>query len=105
MNIFKAGNPYIIAGHEPFSIHNRLNQDVTQITDNFNMYLNNHTITIGTSFEKFEFDNSFNLDFYGGTFVPLEGSESVQTFVDAVNAGTFDDLVASARQTFEDNGG
>lgn len=105
MNIFKAGNPYIIAGHEPFSIHNRLNQDVTQITDNFNMYLNNHTITIGTSFEKFEFDNSFNLDFYGGTFAPLTGSESVETFVDAIYAGEFDELVASAQATFDGNGG
>jgi hypothetical protein len=105
MNIFKNGSPYIIAGHEPFSINNRLSQDVTQITNNFNMYLTNHTVTIGASFEKFQFDNSFNLDFYGGTFAPLPGSESVATFIDEINAGTFDDMVTGAQATFDANGG
>ena len=63
---------YIIAGHEPFSINNRLDQKVFQVTDNLNFFVGNHTYTIGFSFEKFQFDNSFNLGFYGaqGVFFP-----------------------------------
>ena len=63
---------YIIAGHEPFSINNRLDQKVFQITDNLSIFVNDHTFTIGFSFEKFEFDNSFNLGAYGaqGVFFP-----------------------------------
>jgi hypothetical protein len=63
---------YIIAGHEPFSIHNTLDQKVFQITDNLNFFKRDHTYTIGFSFEKFQFDNSFNLGAYGaqGVFFP-----------------------------------
>ena len=63
-----AGSNYIIAGHEPFSIHNRLDQKVFQFTNNMNIFKGDHTYTVGFSFEKFEFDNSFNLGVYGGTF-------------------------------------
>ena len=59
---------YIVLGHEPFSINNRLDQDVLQITNNFNYYLGAHTLTAGVNFERFAFDNSFNLNAYGGTF-------------------------------------
>ncbi|RIA10070.1 carboxypeptidase family protein [Flavobacteriaceae bacterium MAR_2010_72] len=65
INIYKDGSPYIIAGHEPFSIHNRLDQKVLQFSDNLNFYQGDHTFTIGFAFEKFEFDNSFNLTSYG----------------------------------------
>ena len=63
---------YIIAGHEPFSINNKLDQKVIQITNNMNFFQGNHTFTVGFSFEKFMFDNSFNLGAYGarGTFFP-----------------------------------
>lgn len=109
LNINKDGVRYIVAGHEPFSIHNRLNQDVYQLTNNLNIYLGSHTITVGTSFEKFEFDNSFNLGVYepfgfiGGTFGP--GFESVQAFVDSVNAGALDAAVDYARSVYQANGG
>ncbi|MBU2997443.1 TonB-dependent receptor [Cellulophaga baltica] len=63
-----AGSNYIVAGHEPFSIHNRLDQKVFQFTNNLNIFKGNHTYTIGAAFEKFEFKNSFNLGNYGGTF-------------------------------------
>ncbi len=59
-----AGSNYIIAGHEPFSIHNTLDQKVFQFTDNLNYNVGNHTLTFGISFEKFEFKNSFNLASY-----------------------------------------
>jgi len=63
---------YIIAGHEPFSINNELDQKVFQITNNMNLFKGNHTYTAGFSFEKFQFDNSFNLGAYGaqGVFFP-----------------------------------
>ena len=33
-----------------------------------NIVKGNHTYTVGFSFEKFQFDNSFNLGVFGGTF-------------------------------------
>ena len=76
ITIQEGGSNYIIAGHEPFSIHNTLDQKVFQFTDNLNFYEGDHTFTIGLSFEKFEFDNSFNLGVYGarGVFFPSYGS-------------------------------
>ncbi len=65
INITKGGTNYIIAGHEPFSVNNRLDQKVYQLTNNLNIFKGNHTYTVGFSFEKFEFDNSFNLTAYG----------------------------------------
>ena len=101
ISIQEEGSRYIIAGHEPFSINNILNQDVFQFTDNFNIYAGDHTITIGTSFERFEFDNSFNLNAYGGTFGDFV---SVDAFLDSLNTGVLDPLVDGARSTFENNG-
>ncbi|WP_431130179.1 hypothetical protein, partial [Flagellimonas flava] len=66
------GSNYIIAGHEPFSINNRLDQKLFQLTNNLNFFKGDHTFTVGFSFEKFQFDNSFNLGVYGaqGVFLP-----------------------------------
>ncbi len=74
--ILENGSPYIIAGHEPFSIHNVLKQSVFQFTDNLTFFLNDHVFTTGFSFEKFKFGNSFNLGSYGarGVFFPTSGS-------------------------------
>jgi len=68
-----AGSNYIIAGHEPFSIHNTLDQKVLQATNNLNYTVGKHAFTIGASFEKFQFQNSFNLTAYEnfGTFGTL----------------------------------
>ena len=38
---------------------NSYNQKVFQLTDNLNFFKGDHTYTVGFSFEKFEFDNSF----------------------------------------------
>lgn len=59
-----AGSPYIIAGHEPFSINNTLRQKVYQVSDNLSYIKGDHAFTFGTSFERFEFQNSFNLAGY-----------------------------------------
>ncbi|MBO0933109.1 TonB-dependent receptor [Fibrella aquatilis] len=110
INIGKDGVRYIVAGHEPFSINNRLTQDVTQITDNFNIYAGKHTITLGGSFEKFSFGNSFNLGAYAGVFGPEFASvaDFVRTANNLVPYGQdfngkdtyFKDAVAGAKATF-----
>ncbi|WP_026997714.1 TonB-dependent receptor [Flectobacillus major] len=101
ININKDGTRYIVAGHEPFSINNRLDQYVTQINDNFTIYAGKHTVTLGGSLEKFSFDNSFNLGAYNGTFGP--GYESVQSFVDFVKAGGLDADVKAAVDLYKTN--
>lgn len=80
-----AGTNYIIAGHEPFSINNVLDQKVFQITNNLNVFVGDHALTAGVSFERFEFENSFNLagydnfgnpNGYFGTFRPYPSVEA-----------------------------
>ncbi|MEM1216340.1 MAG: carboxypeptidase regulatory-like domain-containing protein [Bacteroidota bacterium] len=95
------GINYIVAGHEPFSVNNRLDQNVLQATNNLSIFLNKHTITVGASLERFEFDNSFNLGFYAGAFGPLPGAGSPQAFADSVRAGALDAAVAGAQATFD----
>ncbi|MFC4219935.1 TonB-dependent receptor [Flagellimonas marina] len=87
---------YIIAGHEPFSINNRLDQKVFQLTNNLNFFKGDHTFTVGFSFEKFEFDNSFNLGAYGaqGVFFP---TGSIADFRDPNNEAS---LVAFYQDAF-----
>ncbi len=99
VNIGKDGNRYIIAGHEPFSINNTLGQDVFQINDNLNIYLNKHTLTLGAALEKFQFDNSFNLGAYPGVFGP--GYASVDDFVKATTDGSFKKDVDASKAAFD----
>jgi len=109
ININQNGVRYIVAGQEPFSINNALDQKVYQISDNLNVFLNDHTLTIGSSFERFEFDNSFNLgaydpfpfDFNLSTFGG--GFASVQDFLDAVNDGRIGTAITNAQNTFNTN--
>ena len=84
------GSNYIIGGIEPFSINNTLDQKVFQLTNNLNFFKGDHTFTVGISFEKFQFANSFNLGGYGGqgTFFP---TGSIAEFRDPSNES---DLVA-----------
>ncbi|WP_298299640.1 carboxypeptidase regulatory-like domain-containing protein [Hydrotalea sp.] len=84
LNITKYGVPYIVAGYEPFSIHNVLNQDALQLTDNFNVILAKHTLTFGASYEQFKFGNSFNLLGFGPSlFSPID----INTFKTQVPIG------------------
>ena len=100
VNIGKDGVRYIVAGHEPFSINNRLNQDVFQVLDNVNVYLNKHTLTLGASLERFNFTNSFNLGAYAGVFGPEYAS--VTDFVTAAKGADFAGTVTAAKKTFAD---
>ncbi|WP_422079728.1 TonB-dependent receptor [Ulvibacterium sp.] len=103
-----AGSNYIIAGHEPFSINNRLDQKVFQVTNNFNYFLGNHTLTAGFSFEKFQFDNSFNLGAYGydedGDFNQEVGAfaayPDLAAFLTDADDGTLAAALANAQAIF-----
>ena len=103
-----AGSNYIIVGHEPFSINNRLDQKVMQLTNNLTYVKGDHTYTLGFSYEKFEFDNSFNLGTYGfgddrGYAGAFDAFGSVSEFSDAINNGLIGDAIATAKSTFDAN--
>ncbi|UII21811.1 TonB-dependent receptor [Fulvivirga ligni] len=100
INLTKDGSNYIIVGHEPFSINNRLEQKVLQLSDNFEIYSGDHTFTLGASFEKFSFANSFNLTSYGFS---VFGSTDLEDFITQVNNGEWDGPVQDAINTFETN--
>ena len=95
INIVKDGQPYIIAGHEPFSIHNRLKQFVWQVTDNLTYYQGKHTVTVGFNFEKFHFYNSFNLFGYG---FDLFQTYTMDQFRDSIQSGYIQSRFDYARQ-------
>lgn len=91
---------YIIAGHEPFSINNLLDQKVFQITNNLNFFKGDHTYTVGFSFEKFQFDNSFNLGAYGaqGVFFPTTTITDFPNFAASGDLqAAFDQAIATER--------
>ncbi len=71
IEIGQAGLTYTTLGHEPFSIHNILDQDVWQFTDNLSIFRGKHVVTIGANLESFSFYNSFNL-FRNGVFLAPE---------------------------------
>ena len=94
IDIGQNGVGYTTVGHEPFSIHNILDQDVLQLTDNLSFYRGNHTITLGTTFESFHFFNSFNIFRHGVFFLPyglFPGTatfDSPRQFLDSLNSAT-----------------
>ncbi len=70
IDIGEAGVTYTTVGHEPFSIHNILDQDVWQVTNNLSVFRGKHVFTIGGNFESFDFFNSFNIFRHGVFFLP-----------------------------------
>ncbi len=114
ITLLNEGSNYIIAGHEPFSINNRLDQKVFQLTNNLNIVQGSHTFTVGFSYERFQFDNSFNLGAYGaqGVFFPTGtiqdfrntiGDAAAEAALVAFYQGQFDSAAAAA-QSLEANG-
>ena len=61
----EGGATYTTIGHSPFSIHNILDQDVLQLTNNFSYFRNKHVYTVGVNVESFSFFNSFNIFRHG----------------------------------------
>ena len=101
VEIGEGGVTYTTLGHEPFSIHNILDQDVLQLTNNFTLFAGRHSLTFGANFESFDFFNSFNIFRNGVFFLPASippGSTfgSLQQFFDATTPGspTFKDFRA-----------
>ena len=87
IEIGEGGVTYTTAGHEPFSIHNILDQDVFQVTNNFNLYRGRHTFTLGANYESYSYFNSFNL-FRNGFFPALTMFGSVADFFAATAPGS-----------------
>ena len=63
--VINDGNGSIVFGSEEFSTANQLVQNVFTLTDNFNMYLGKHTITLGTHNEFYNMYNLFIRQNYG----------------------------------------
>jgi hypothetical protein len=70
IEIGEGGVQYTTVGHEPFSIHNILDQDVLQFTNNLSVFSGKHVFTVGATFETFTFFNSFNIFRHGIFFLP-----------------------------------
>lgn len=85
---------YMTMGNELFSVGNLLENNIFNITNNFTMYKDEHTITIGGNFEYMTFDNAFNPTFNG--FYRFIGYDK---FVDAVinrNPNVYPDAFAKS---------
>ncbi|MCH7497873.1 MAG: TonB-dependent receptor, partial [Candidatus Marinimicrobia bacterium] len=85
---------YTTVGHEPFSIHNILDQDVFQFTNNLSYFSGRHVFTGGVNYERFNFFNSFNLFRHGVFLAPadlgiLTGGFLPFDFLDFLGATTF----------------
>jgi len=70
LEIAEQGVTYTSAGMETFSVSNILHSEVFQFTDNFTFFADEHSITVGTNFEKFDFFNSFNIFRHGFSACP-----------------------------------
>ena len=70
IEIGEGGVTYTTAGEEPFSIHNILDQDVWQFTDNLSFFRGNNVFTVGSNFDAFSFFNSCNIFRNGVFFLP-----------------------------------
>ncbi len=94
IEIGEGGITYTTVGHEPFSIHNILDQDVFQFTNNLSYFSGRHVYTVGVNYERFNFFNSFNLFRHGVFLAPadlffLTGGFLPIDFLDGIGATTF----------------
>src|SRR5437868_8327010 len=69
VDILNSGSVYTSFGFEPFTPNNELRYGSTQVQDNFSMFVNNHEITFGASYEKYRSENVF-----------FQGAQSVYTY-------------------------
>lgn len=60
-----AGQNFTTFGYEPFSAFNILNSNVSQISDNLDIFMGRHLLTVGTYNEFYHFENGFDPNFYG----------------------------------------
>jgi hypothetical protein len=103
IEIGEGGITYTTVGHEPFSIHNILDQDVTQLTNNFTLFRGKHALTLGANFERFSFFNSFNIfrhgffqfGYPGGTTFSSLDQFFTATHPDSTNRVMFRNLIGT----------
>ena len=88
IEIGKNGVTYTTLGHEPFSIHNILDQDVVQISNNLSYFMGNHTLTGGFTYEQFKFFNSFNIFKHGYFMNPPSWGGTTYSSLDDFLAAT-----------------
>jgi len=94
IQIDEGGVNYTTIGHEPFSIHNILDQDVLQITNNLSLFVGDEVVTVGATFEYFDFFNSFNIFRHGVFFLPgdLDLRFPGAGYLDFLGAAQFESL-------------
>jgi len=80
IEIGENGVGYTTVGEEPFSIHNILNTNEIQVVDEYSRYFGRHTTTVGASYERFSFFNSFNIFRNGVFFLPYGLFPGTATF-------------------------
>ncbi|MBT9391548.1 carboxypeptidase regulatory-like domain-containing protein [Hymenobacter sp. NST-14] len=95
IDITKNGTTYVSVGTEQFSAENRLDQNITQFTDNLSYFAGAHVLTAGLTYERFAFVNAFNLQRFG---YPFFGGLDVDRFFEVTdrNNPDFVDLNAIA---------
>jgi len=59
VDIYEDGDPYMSFGYELFTFENDVKNDVLTLTNNFNYFLGQHTLTIGASYDYLYFGNSY----------------------------------------------
>jgi len=59
VDILNAGSVYTSFGFEPFTPDNLLKYHTIQAQDNFDMYMDNHTLSFGATVEQYQSDNGF----------------------------------------------
>jgi len=91
VEIGEGGATFTTLGHEPFSIHNILDQDVLQITNNFSLFKGDHIFTAGVNYEKFKFFNSFNIFRHGVFFLDAAWA----MFLGGTTFSSVDDFMAA----------
>jgi len=112
------GNGDIVFGSEPFSTANLLEQQVLNITNNFEVYSGRHKLTFGANFEYFDSKNVFFRQNFGDyTFRSLadfntylddiNGNEAPARFFDrgySLQGGTGDESLGAAEFSFSQLG-
>jgi Carboxypeptidase regulatory-like domain len=82
IDITRDGRTYVSVGTEQFSAENRLDQNITQFTDNLSYFAGAHVLTAGVTYERFDFVNAFNLQRHG---YPYFGGITPELFLRTLN--------------------
>ncbi len=77
VDIYKGGDPYMSFGYELFTKDNDVINNVMTFTDNLSFYLGKHTVTVGASFDKLYFGNSYKR--YGTSYYRYASMDDFMT--------------------------